>query len=695
VLVLTFALALGSVGVNAADDGGACDRRADIVAIRAADDVDRAVLRTRYDAQVTAATSTRARACAAAVAAETAVRSGDKAATIAFLDVLVAGMPELADDVRPHRVQLLAELGRLNEARDELARISPKSAWFERLRLLTAAPADALPLWRRRATRDPTATAALCGFGEREACRSLVVRFSGHPSARAMEDGVLPTLSLAERSARVQALVGVARPHRAINEGLAALALPSTRDDAGRREALLETMANALWRADRTTEALPLTSSFMRPDHRVALPVARGQARTLARLGRFPEAGAVWAVIRDDDTVAAADRAEAAFFAGFSAVEIDDVNGAITAFDAGRSVMQGTPWQEQATWYAALLLLTVNHDAARAEALLSTLSTTPTESRKYRFWHARALDELDRGPEARRERQALITEAPLDWYGLLARRALGLPRIKGSAVTDVLTGPDDADARTTRLLHALGFDDEAKAHCRARVVGQRSPTLADVALCQQVDDPTFGWRHGASFTPRPEVKGGSLSSTPTWRVSHARPWRAAVDAAAARAGAKSSFVMAIMRTESGFDPTAVSVAGARGLLQLLPSVARGTAMATSLSPSLPARLTDIDANIEVGAHLLGLLQREHGSMLMAAAAYNAGPEPAVRWATRFGALPIELMVERISFKETRNYVKKVLATEAVYRGLDGGEVFLDMPASITPAVTFSRFPYDE
>ena len=679
----------------------ACDRRADIIAIRAADDVGLAALRRAFDAEVAAATHLRARACAAAVAAEAAIQLGDQAGTLRLLDVLVAGIPALVDDVRPHRILLLAELGRLDEARQELALLSPKSSWHERLVAVTSSAEDGLPALRRRASRDPAALSTLCGRGEDTACRQLVLRFPGHPAARAVEDRVASTLSLSERATRVQALVGAARPKRAVAEGLAALQLPSSGasrkpDDDARREALLETLANALWRAGRTEEALPLTSSFRRSDGHVAPAVARGQARTFARLGRFAEAGAVWAAIRDDDGVPAADRAEAAFFAGFSAVEVDDVAGAIAAFDAGRAVLDGTPWREQADWYTALLVLTIKGDAATAEPLLLSLSSTLTEPRKYRYWRARALLALGRAPEAQQAFRALLNEGPLDWYGLLARRALGLAPLKGAVVADnAIVGPDDDDSRLTRLLYALGFDEEASAHCRSRAAGKRAPSLSEVGLCQAVGDPTFGWRHGGFFTPRPEVKGGALTSTPGWRVSWARPWRAIVDDAAAHAGTSPAFVMAIMRTESGFDPAAVSTAGAKGLLQLLPSVARGTAVAVGLPPTLAARLSDVDANIVLGAHLLGLLQREHGSMLLAAAAYNAGPEPAVGWATRFGALPPELLVERISFKETCNYVKKVLAAEAVYRGLDGGEVNLVLPEHIAPAKTFTRFPYDE
>jgi soluble lytic murein transglycosylase len=93
--------------------------------------------------------------------------------------------------------------------------------------------------------------------------------------------------------------------------------------------------------------------------------------------------------------------------------------------------------------------------------------------------------------------------------------------------------------------------------------------------------------------------------------------------------------------------------------------------------------------------LLGRLVQEHGSILMAAAAYNAGPEPAITWAKRFGALPVEVFVERIAFKETRNYVKKVLATEDLYRGLEGGSVSMQLPTRVVAATTYTAFPYDE
>ena len=87
--------------------------------------------------------------------------------------------------------------------------------------------------------------------------------------------------------------------------------------------------------------------------------------------------------------------------------------------------------------------------------------------------------------------------------------------------------------------------------------------------------------------------------------------------------------------------------------------------------------------------------KEHGSLLVAAAAYNGAPENAQAWVKRFGHSPVDIFVERVPYKETRDYIKKVLAGAAIYRGLEGSAVSLNLPEALVPAATFSLFPYDE
>jgi soluble lytic murein transglycosylase len=64
----------------------------------------------------------------------------------------------------------------------------------------------------------------------------------------------------------------------------------------------------------------------------------------------------------------------------------------------------------------------------------------------------------------------------------------------------------------------------------------------------------------------------------------------------------------------------------------------------------------------------------------------------VRWQSAFGALPSDLFVERIPFKETRDYVKRVLTAEAMYRALDGAPLTLDLPPREPPAPEHPTVP---
>jgi len=128
-------------------------------------------------------------------------------------------------------------------------------------------------------------------------------------------------------------------------------------------------------------------------------------------------------------------------------------------------------------------------------------------------------------------------------------------------------------------------------------------------------------------------------------------------------------VAAIIRQESSFNPRAVSVAGARGLMQVMPSV--GQQIARSLGYPLwdAGLLFDPDANLELGtAHLAGSL-RQYDDIVRVLAAYNAGGSRVARWATKAGTNDPEVFAERISFTETRDYVRIVQRNMELYRAL--------------------------
>jgi soluble lytic murein transglycosylase-like protein len=117
--------------------------------------------------------------------------------------------------------------------------------------------------------------------------------------------------------------------------------------------------------------------------------------------------------------------------------------------------------------------------------------------------------------------------------------------------------------------------------------------------------------------------------------------RALVRAAAARAGLPAAFVESVAKTESGFDPAAVSPKGAVGVMQLMPATAK----------ALGADANDPEQNIDAGARLLReLLIKYGGDVVKALAAYNAG-EPAV---DRYQGVP--------PYPETQHYVNTVVNT---------------------------------
>ncbi|MDH3474068.1 MAG: lytic transglycosylase domain-containing protein [Rhodospirillales bacterium] len=138
-------------------------------------------------------------------------------------------------------------------------------------------------------------------------------------------------------------------------------------------------------------------------------------------------------------------------------------------------------------------------------------------------------------------------------------------------------------------------------------------------------------------------------------------------------GLDPALMLALIRQESQFYSEAVSPAGARGLMQLMPATARRVAMGLKLSYRSERLTADPSFNMRLGSTYLGqLLERFDGSAMLALAGYNAGPHRVDQWIKRYGdprgagADPID-WAERIPFDETRNYVQRILETVPVYR----------------------------
>jgi peptidoglycan lytic transglycosylase len=338
--------------------------------------------------------------------------------------------------------------------------------------------------------------------------------------------------------------------------------------------------------------------------------------------------------------------------------------------------------------------------AARALASLSRIErdyegSDPYEHARATYWHARLLaDGAEEGGAARARElwRGLVERYPADYYGLLSRARLEeaapgsappWPRAEAASAPEAAgfsyaPGPLAADRhfRAGVLLLRLGLSraaaDELGAADKKALAAGGEPLLLVAELLERADDhktATRLVRQLGRSALRQKPEGAALR---IWRVAYPPAFRAEVLRWAPPAGVPPELLLALMREESGLDPTVISGAGAIGLTQLMLPTAQGVAKRLKLGRVRQADLMNPAVAIRIGAvYFGGLLRRYEGSEALALAAYNVGDAPVRRWLEARGSLPLDAFVEEIPVQETRGYVKRVLRSYAAYRFLYG------------------------
>lgn len=155
-----------------------------------------------------------------------------------------------------------------------------------------------------------------------------------------------------------------------------------------------------------------------------------------------------------------------------------------------------------------------------------------------------------------------------------------------------------------------------------------------------------------------------------WQVTRPLIHKDAIDLYAGQYGIDPLFVLALVRVESGFSPSARSHRGAIGLMQLMPDTARDMAVRVGENPST-LNLEEPDINIHLGVHYLSLLKKEFGEdEVSLLAAYNAGPTNTRAWRGNDSLSPRD-----IPFPETRFFVTRVQRTHRWLRRLQAVKRF--------------------
>jgi soluble lytic murein transglycosylase len=139
-----------------------------------------------------------------------------------------------------------------------------------------------------------------------------------------------------------------------------------------------------------------------------------------------------------------------------------------------------------------------------------------------------------------------------------------------------------------------------------------------------------------------------------------------VEEASRKNGIDPLLIISIMREESRFDANARSIAGALGLMQLMPSTAHKFDKQVKIALKNAGQLHDAKTNILIGSYYLKHLIRTFNSIPLAIAAYNAGEEAVREWLKKGNYTTVDEFIEDIPYDETRNYVKRVLTTYFEY-----------------------------
>ena len=297
------------------------------------------------------------------------------------------------------------------------------------------------------------------------------------------------------------------------------------------------------------------------------------------------------------------------------------------------------------------------------------------------YWQGQAA--AARGnQEVAREWWARAAEHPTTFYGQQAILAMG-----GKLDSFSFAVPSDPETRTHFLdqelvnlvqrLHDLGADQRLRTFL-LHLSGLAETAEEHLLVAQLAHE---------SGRPREAVRAIKHLNQQENLVGVAGYPLVSLPAMATPFAPADALVLAIIRQESGFDRQAISPAGARGMMQLMPGTAKQVSQTLSVPYSRDNLTTDPGYNIRLGrTYLAEMLERFAGSAPLAMAAYNAGPHRVDRWLEQFGdprtgAVDMIDWIELIPFHETRNYVQRVSEAEAVYRYLLSGAQIADVSAT--------------
>jgi soluble lytic murein transglycosylase len=338
-----------------------------------------------------------------------------------------------------------------------------------------------------------------------------------------------------------------------------------------------------------------------------------------------------------------------------------------------RGIDQNLAWVDEALpriGTPRVLELRIRHALAERDwaGALTWLEQLPQESReesRWQYWKARAHEQL--GDDERAEAAYAKAAQGRNFFAFAAADRIGRPyslnlersRFDEETRNEIARWPAVQRTEALKRIGEEGLANSEWQHAVTTASPREKRALADYAANR-------GWHARLVQT----TIAGQLWDALDWRFPEA--YRDHFLSWGQQTGVDPYLLMGITRRESAYNPNALSPAGARGLMQIMPGTATLLSRQLGISDPGPHGILDPELNIRLGStYIRDMIDRYRGNRLAAAAAYNAGPSRVDRW-LRDAPEEFDLFVESIPFRETRDYVQAVLAYRVIFESLANG-----------------------
>ena len=290
------------------------------------------------------------------------------------------------------------------------------------------------------------------------------------------------------------------------------------------------------------------------------------------------------------------------------------------------------------------------------------------------FWVGRWAMQLGRQREAKAAFEHVLNRYPESYYAWRSARYLGwdvgdfttVRNLKPDIIPPQMRSAPPAGSATLKELHQLGQDREAWALWQAEPKNLQEPTIAeqftDGLMRLGVGDNLVGinkvWNLSLRETPEERSQWKALrQDLAYWHALFPLPFIEPIITWSQQRQLNPLLVTSLIRQESRFEPTIRSIAGATGLMQVMPGTGTWIAQKIDLKQY---NLENPNDNVKLGTWFLDYTHQEYNNnSMLAVASYNAGPGNVAQWLTKYGFSDPDAFVEVIPFPETKGYVESV------------------------------------